>query len=123
MITSTRLFFWLLALVFFASGLAKLLAFPFEVEAFERWGYPIWFMYAAGGIEVAGAVALFIERLRAAAALGLAAFMIGAVVTHFRFAEWGMMMLALVILLSALALGLRHRAEAFALARRFGLPV
>ena len=34
----------LLALIFLASGLAKLASLEFELVAFERWGYPIWFM-------------------------------------------------------------------------------
>ena len=44
----------ILALVFLASGGAKLAGLDFEIQAFTRWGYPIWFMYLTGVAEVAG---------------------------------------------------------------------
>jgi len=45
-----------LSLVFLASGGAKLAGLEFEIVAFERWGYPLWFMYFTGVVEVAGGV-------------------------------------------------------------------
>lgn len=91
----------LLALIFFLSGGAKLLGLEFELEAFERWGYPLWFMYLTGVIEVAGAVALMIPRLSSLAALGLSGVMVGAVATHLMHSEWMMLVIASVILLVA----------------------
>lgn len=88
----------LLALVFAASGVAKLVALDFEVQAFTRWGYPLWFMYATGAAELAGAVGLLVRRLSALAAAALAALMLGAVGTHVIHAEWGMLALATTIL-------------------------
>lgn len=84
---------------FFLSGIAKLAGLEFEIQAFERWGYPLWFMYLVGFIEVSGAVMLLFKQLRALAAAGLALFMIGPVVTHVLHAEWGMMMVALALML------------------------
>lgn len=69
----------LLALIFVASGLAKLASLEFELVAFERWGYPIWFMYLIGTIEVVGGIGLIIQRFSAAAGAALALMMIGAV--------------------------------------------
>lgn len=97
--TSDRIIALLLALVFFASGAAKLAGLEFEIAAFEGWGYPLWFMYLAGFVEVTGAVMLVLRRTSTLAAAGLAAFMIGAVGTHVMHAEWGMLVVASTILL------------------------
>jgi putative oxidoreductase len=99
--TSDRIIALLLALVFFASGAAKLAGLEFEIAAFEGWGYPLWFMYAVGLVEVIGAVLLVLRHTSALAAAGLAAFMIGAVGTHVLHAEWGMLVVASTILLLA----------------------
>jgi len=90
-----------LAAIFFLSGAAKLAGLEFEIQAFERWGYPLWFMYLVGFIEVSGAAVLLIKSLRAVAAAGLGLFMIGPVVTHVLHAEWGMMVVAIAIMLFA----------------------
>ncbi|MBE0482346.1 MAG: DoxX family protein [Bacterioplanes sp.] len=86
-----------LALIFFASGAAKLASLEFEIVAFERWGYALWFMYAIGAIEVIGAVGLLLKRVSALASAGLAVMMIGAIATHVMHAEWGMLAAASVI--------------------------
>lgn len=99
--TSFRPAVVLLALIFLGSGGAKLAGLEFEIEAFTRWGYPLWFMYLAGAIEVAGAVLLLVPRLSALAAAGLAAFMLGAVATHVVHAEWAMLAVATAITLLA----------------------
>ncbi len=92
----------LLTLIFLLSGGAKLLGLDFELEAFERWGYPLWFMYLTGAVEVLGAVVLLIPRLAAVAALGLSGVMVGAVATHLMHSEWMMLVIASVILLMAM---------------------
>ena len=104
-----RLLGYLLALVFAASGGAKLLSLQFEIEAFARWGYPLEFMYLTGALEVAGALGLLVPRLSSLAALCLAALMVGAVGTHLLHGEWAMMLVALCILLPAFWLGWRRR--------------
>ena len=91
----------LLALVFLASGAAKLAGLEFELAAFERWGYPLWFMYLTGVIEVCGGIALMIKRLSASAAVGLSMMMIGAVATHVIHSEWPMLVVASGILLAS----------------------
>lgn len=94
-----------LAVIFLASGVAKLAALGFEQAAFARWGYPLWFMYAVGAAETLGALGL-LTPLRRWAAGGLLLLMLGALQTHLRFAEWGMLLLALT-----LAVGLWTRAR------------
>lgn len=93
----TTLLSTLLALIFLASGAAKLASLEFETVAFQRWGYPLWFMYFIGAFEVAGGVGLVFKRLSAISAAGLAAMMIGAIATHIIHMEWGMLVAATVI--------------------------
>lgn len=92
----------LLALIFLTSGLAKLASLEFELVAFERWGYPLWFMYLIGAVEVVGGIGLIIQRFSAAAGTALAIMMIGALATHVIHSEWGMLAAAsLIFLMSA----------------------
>ena len=94
----------LLAAIFILSGAAKLLALEFELAAFERWGYPLWFMYFTGLVEVFGGVALLVKRISALAAAGLSLVMFGATSTHLMHGEWPMLALASIIM----ALSLWH---------------
>lgn len=107
-----------LALIFLASGGAKLAGLDFEIQAFARWGYPIEFMYAVGVAEVAGGLALLVRRVSALAAVGLTALMVGAVATHVIHAEWGMLVLASGIMTLAAWRGWQDRHEIAGLLRR-----
>ena len=89
----------LLVFIFLGSGAAKLASLEYELLAFARWGYPLWFMYLTGVIEVLGGLALLWRRVTALVAAGLGCFMIGAVATHLVHAEWPMMVLATAIML------------------------
>ena len=91
----------LLVLIFLASGSAKLAGLEFELNAFERWGYPLWFMYFTGVVEVLGGLGLLVVALRRLVSLGLLGVMIGAVLTHLANDEWSMLLIALIILLLA----------------------
>ncbi|MBT8448296.1 MAG: DoxX family protein [Gammaproteobacteria bacterium] len=88
---------YILALVFIASGAAKLAGLEFEIQAFTRWGYPIEFMYFTGLAEVAGGLALVFNILKKYAAIGLSLVMVGAMGTHILHHEWPMLAIALVI--------------------------
>jgi uncharacterized membrane protein YphA (DoxX/SURF4 family) len=107
----TKVLSILLALIFLASGLAKLASLEFELVAFERWGYPIWFMYSIGAVEVLGGLGLLIQRLSAAAAAALALMMIGAIATHVIHSEWGMLAAAAAIFLATVARAYLGRRE------------
>ena len=87
----------LLVLIFAASGGAKLAALPFEIEAFTRWGYPLWFMYLTGALETLGALGLLMPVLSRLAASGLALLMLGAIATHWQHQEWPMLIVATAI--------------------------
>ena len=99
-----RILSYVLAFIFLASGLAKLLALQFEVEAFSRWGFSISFMYLVGAIEVAGAIGLLISRWSSLVALCLAVFMLGAIGIHIIHKEWPMFAVAVSIAFAACCL-------------------
>jgi len=98
---------YILALIFFASGAAKLAGLEFEMVAFERWGYSIEFMYFTGAVEVLGAIALFIPALARFSAIGLSLVMIGAMGTHVIHQEWPMLAIATIIF-ALTALQVKH---------------
>lgn len=87
----------LITLIFVASGSAKLLGLEFELEAFERWGYPLWFMYFTGVVEVIGGLVIWFKPLRFITSVGLSCVMVGAMATHLLNAEWPLLGVATVI--------------------------
>ena len=97
-----RILTYVLALIFLASGGAKLLSLSFEIDAFTRWGYPISFMYFTGMLEVVGGLGLLVTRFSALASLCLAVFMLGAIATHVIHNEWPMFIVASIIAIAAL---------------------
>lgn len=113
-----RITSYVLALIFAASGGAKLLSLPFEVDAFARWGYPPAFMYVTGTLEVLGAIGLLIPRLSSLASLCLAALMLGAIGTHLLHGEWPMLAVAFAIMFTSAWHGWVGRADILKLTRR-----
>ena len=77
-----------LGLAFLGAGGQKLAGSEPMVGVFDRFGYPRWFMYFTGAVEVTGAVGvlagIFAPALALLGALLLAATMIGALFTHAR---------------------------------------
>jgi uncharacterized membrane protein YphA (DoxX/SURF4 family) len=106
-----RILSYILAFIFLASGGAKLLSMSFEIEAFERWGYPIEFMYFTGIVECLGALGLLVPRLSSLASACLSLLMVGAMGTHFVHKEWLMLIVAFLITLAAFWRGWSGRAE------------
>lgn len=92
----------LLAGMFVMAGWSKASGAPMMVQGFTHWGMPLWFMYALGVAELAGAVGLLIPRLAVWASLSLSVVMVGAVGTHLSFGEPattpGVLLLALMLL-------------------------
>lgn len=72
----------LMGLMFLGSGGMKLLGSEDIVKQFTAWGYPKWFPTVIGGLELAGAIGLFIPKLRSLAIYGLIGLMVGAIYTH-----------------------------------------
>jgi uncharacterized membrane protein YphA (DoxX/SURF4 family) len=72
----------LVALAFLASGIGKLVGVPAMVELFARIGFGQGFRYLTGGLEVLGAIGLFVPALTFYSATLLAAVMVGAIAFH-----------------------------------------
>lgn len=75
----------LVGLAFLMSGGMKLTGPEAMVANFARWGYPAWFLYFIGVVEVLAAISLVVPRLTAYAAAELGGIMVGATVTHLVF--------------------------------------
>jgi len=78
----------LLGAAFIAAGAEKFT--PEAVEAFEEWGFPAWFTAVIGVVELLGAALVLYPRTRFYGATLLACDMAGAVFTHIRADEMGM---------------------------------
>lgn len=91
----------LLTLAFLGSGATKLIAMEPMPEQFQGWGYPIWFMYVTGLIEVGCAALVAIPKTRLIGGLGLFFTMIGAIGTHLIHAEFGALVAPSVLLILA----------------------
>ncbi len=83
---------WALALVvaglFTAAGLSKLMNPERHVESFVGWGYPPWFMYLTGFFEVGGGLMALVPRTRIYGVLLLSVTMVGAFLTHITAGEF-----------------------------------
>lgn len=91
----------LVALAFLLTGGTKLMGVEMHVENFARWGYPDWFMYLTGLIEVSGAILIVLPKTRFYGALLLVATMVGAILTHIQADEIAAMPVPIVLLLLA----------------------
>jgi putative oxidoreductase len=88
----------LLGIFFIAAGGAKLMGSESQVEHFAQWGYPFWFLYLTGMIEVGGGLCLFIPKTQWYGMVVLSITMVGAALTHLRAGEMGAVPVPLVLL-------------------------
>ncbi|GJL56627.1 MAG: hypothetical protein NPIRA02_37590 [Nitrospirales bacterium] len=94
----------LLGIIFLFAGGSKLWDPTAHAEEFAHWGYPLWFVYVTGTIEVLGGIGLFVPAGRLYGVLLLSLTMIGASVTHLRAGEMGAFPVPVVLLLALLTL-------------------
>jgi uncharacterized membrane protein YphA (DoxX/SURF4 family) len=103
------IFVWLLvvllALAFAGAGIAKLLSAPMMVAEFALFGYPAWFLYVVGTLEVLSAIFFLVPRLRVVATGIVLCIMVGAIFSHVTHGQVGMAIGPLVLLVLAVALG------------------
>src|ERR1700738_4462576 len=95
----------LLALAFLSAGAMKLISHPIEVQAFQSFGYPLWFLYVTGLLEVTGAILVLVPRVAFVGAGLLTCVMVGAVFAHLTHRQAAMMAPAAVLLIVALVVG------------------
>src|SRR5262245_42800431 len=72
----------LLAAEFIAAGASKFAPGSGWSRMFLAWGYPPWFRFVVGAVEVLSGLALFVPHARIGASGVLLAIMAGAVATH-----------------------------------------
>ncbi len=80
------------------AGGAKLMGSHSQVEHFAQWGYPLWFLYLTGVIEVVGGICLFIPKVQFYGIVVLSVTMVGAALTHLRAHEMSAFPVPLVLL-------------------------
>jgi uncharacterized membrane protein YphA (DoxX/SURF4 family) len=95
----------LLALAFFAAGFAKLAGAARMVAQFTTFGYPIWFMYVTGAIEVMSAILILVPRFAAVGAGLIVCVMIGAIVALLSHGQASMIGAPVVLLILAVLVG------------------
>jgi putative oxidoreductase len=98
---------WLLSvlvtLAFMIAAVPKMLGTQVWVMKFVRWGYPNWFPFAIGSLELLGGILLLIPRLAKYGASLLGVVMVGAAYTHLANKE-GLQVLRPVIVLMVLGI-------------------
>ena len=99
-----------LGAMFIIAGGSKLMGSHSQVEHFAQWGYPLWFLYLTGFIEVGGGICLFIPKAQFYGIVVLSITMVGAALTHLRAHEMTAFPVPLVLLglLIMLAWTMRH---------------
>ena len=75
-----------------------------QVEHFEQWGYPLWFLYFTGVIEVGGGICLFIPKTQFYGIVVLSITMVGAALTHLKAHEMSAFPVPVVLLCLLIAL-------------------
>ena len=88
-----------LAALFIMAALGKLTGK--SLPMFAGWGYPVWFAYTIGVLEILSAIGLLIPRTTTYAIFGLTAIMLGAAYTHLAAGE-GLAVLRPIIFLGGL---------------------
>jgi len=96
------------AVSFLLAGYQKLAGSPDMVALFAAIGAGQWFRFLTGTLEVLGAVALLIPRLRALGAVGLVGVMIGALITDFTLGITPVPALVELVVVAAVAWGRRR---------------
>lgn len=102
-----------LGVMFIMAGGAKLMGQHSQVEHFAQWGYPLWFVYLTGLIEVSGGICLLIPKAQFYGVVVLSVTMVGAALTHLRAGEMDAVPVPVVLLclLVSLAWTMRQPTE------------
>ncbi|MBV8682251.1 MAG: DoxX family protein [Caulobacteraceae bacterium] len=79
---------WLVVAAFFAAGVINAIGAPAGKSNFVRWGYPSWWCYLTGGMEILTAVLVALPAGRAAGLILGAVIVAAAVLTVVRRREF-----------------------------------
>jgi len=89
---------WLLAAFFVVGAIGNLIAPPAIAEDYRRWGYPDWFHFITGGLELAAAILLALRPFRLAGIGLAAALMSAALLTVLVHREYGHAVAPVIVL-------------------------
>lgn len=95
----------LIALVMLMAGGSKLQGTEEQIKNFAALGYPAWFLYVTGIIEVVGGILLVIPKTAVFGVLLLGATMVGAVVSLLKVGDVGHAPIPLAFLLVIALIG------------------
>lgn len=98
----------LLALLYVAAGVPKVVGVESAVTGFENFGYPTWFRLLIGVIEIGGGIGLLMPRVAFYAAGALGVVMIGAAYTITVHGEPGVAIPIVCLVLLAIVAYLRR---------------
>ena len=68
--------------VFIITGFLKLIGSPQEIAMFEKWGYPLWFMYLTGVLNIICALGLCLRKTSFYSAIVLMLLLITAIISN-----------------------------------------
>ena len=95
----------LLAIAFLVASFVKITAQPVMVQGFAAFGFPVWFLYVTGFIELAGAILVLLPRFAGIGAALLSCVMVGAIFTNLTHGQAAMAVVPLIFLALALTVG------------------
>ena len=72
----------ILALIYFTVGTMKLIGTDMDIKNFEDWGYPIWFRFPIGIIELLLGIGILIPNYRTLTIYGIFIWTVAAITTH-----------------------------------------
>ncbi|MEM7029347.1 MAG: DoxX family protein [Chloroflexota bacterium] len=81
------------------SGVTKLMGMQEWIEQFEIFGYPLWFLYFAGVVQIVGAIMLWIPKMRFWGGALFVITMAVAAFSNFNIGEYGSIPIDIVLLL------------------------
>jgi uncharacterized membrane protein YphA (DoxX/SURF4 family) len=76
------------------------------VASFHTFGYPLWFMYLIGCIELLSALLVLVPRVAVVGAGLLTCVMLGAIYSHLTHGEASEITMPVILLIASLALAL-----------------
>lgn len=100
--------FVVLGLFYIQMGLMKFIVSGWT-ERFASWGYPVYFQYVIGVLELLSGIGLFVPRVRAYAAAALTLVMLGALATHLIYWEQPNIVVTLTLSLIMASITYAHR--------------
>jgi uncharacterized membrane protein YphA (DoxX/SURF4 family) len=94
MTKTKRIISWVLAgfiaIGFLFAGITKLLGADMQIKNLESWGYPLWFRFPIGLVEIVLAVTILIPKYRRLTIYGIFIWTAVAVITHLQASQAAM---------------------------------